>query len=84
MPRDIRRDGYDVEYTVTISASEARAGTSRTLRFHRPNGSPREIVVTIQPGAHAGQRLTIRSAGGPSQDGTRHGELHVVVQVAHE
>jgi DnaJ-class molecular chaperone len=84
MPRDIRSDGYDVEYMVTIGEAEAHAGTSRTLRFHGPDGRPREMGVVIQPGAYAGQRLTIRGAGGPSEDGTRHGDLHVVVRVAHE
>jgi DnaJ-class molecular chaperone len=81
--RDIRRDGYDVAYTVTISAAEAHAGTYRTLRFHGPDGCPREVGVVIQPGAHAGQRITLHGAGGPGQDGTRHGDLHVVVHVAH-
>lgn len=81
--RDMRRDGYDVEYTVTISAAEAHAGAYRALCFHGPEGRPREIGVAIQPGAHAGQRLTIHGAGGPSQDGTRHGDLYVVVQIGH-
>jgi curved DNA-binding protein len=76
-----RRNGHDVEYTVTITAAEAHSGTERMLQFHAPNGEPYRITVPISPGTTTGTRVCIPSAGGPGLNGGRRGDLYVVVNV---
>lgn len=73
--------GYDATYTVTISAAEARTGTERTLQFHGPDGAPRPFTLTIPSEVLPDTVYVFPGAGGPSRDGTRHGNLRVKVQI---
>jgi DnaJ-class molecular chaperone len=69
--------GYDVEYSVTITADDARVGAQRTLSFHAPNGQPYYIPIVILPGITPGARIRIADAGGPDRDGRQRGDLYV-------
>ena len=81
LPTHNRRNGHDVEYTVTITIVEAHSGTERTLQFHAPNGQPYGIIVPISAGATTGTRVCIPGAGGPGLNGGRRGDLYVVVKI---
>lgn len=73
--------GYDVCYTLHISAGEARAGCTRSLHFHGPDGGSYEIPVVVPPGARSGERVYVRGAGGPSRDGRARGDLIAEIQI---
>ena len=76
-----RQNGQDVEQLVEITLDEAFAGTQRTLRFHSPNGQPRNITVKIPAGAHDGMRIRVAGEGGPGMGGGRSGDLFVIVKL---
>jgi hypothetical protein len=49
----------DAIYPLAITAAEAAAGVSRTVRFFGPDGAPREISVTVPAGVTSGSRIVI-------------------------
>jgi len=72
----------DCEYSATLTPTEARAGTSRTLQFHRADGQPYSITVIIPAGVRIGAIVRVVGAGGPSADGCRRGDLLVRIEVS--
>ena len=74
-------EGYDVCYTLHITAAEAHAGTTQRLCFHSTNGSPYQVLIVVPAGARAGDRLHIVGAGGPSRTGRRRGDMIATIQI---
>ena len=75
------RDGYDATCQITLTATEARQGTIRTISYHRPDGQPYDIAVIVPPGCRHGDRIRVAGAGGPSLDSMRRGDLVVELVV---
>lgn len=74
--------GYDVEYSITITQAEAHHGTQRSLVFHNQQGRPAPRSIIIPAGITAGSRLYCRGQGGPNRAGTHYGDLYVAVVIA--
>lgn len=74
-------DGYDVHYTLHISAAEARAGVTKSLSFHGPDGGAYDVPIVVPPGARRGTLLYVAGAGGPSRDGRARGDLYTAVEI---
>ena len=72
----------DVEYRIGLTFAQAQAGVRFPLRFHNAQGQAYEVVVPVPPGTVHDARIVIPGAGGPSRDGSRRGDLIVVVMIS--
>jgi DnaJ-class molecular chaperone len=82
--RDMRSDGYDVAYAVTVSHAEAAHGTQRA-----PGVSSIRWSAVSDPGGRAGgePRGNPHPPGGPGRpafSGPGRGDLYVTIQIAEE
>jgi hypothetical protein len=78
------RRPWDVSIPVTITAAEARRGTTRTLYFHGTDGEPITVPVVIPAGLGSGTLLTLAGCGGIDPWGRARGDLLIPVQLVPE
>ncbi len=78
---NLRMDGQDIEQPVEITLEEVFHGTTRSLQFANPNGTPRTITVKIPPGVDTGNRVRVPGEGAPGLNGGNKGNLYIVVNV---
>jgi DnaJ-class molecular chaperone len=71
-------DGANVEYSLEITAAEARAGTRTTLK----TTDGRTLRVTVPPNARDGDVLRLRGQGMPGKFGGAPGDALVTVRLA--
>lgn len=80
-----RRDGADVEATMTLGFLEAVKGGEKRIVIARPRADGRrveeEITIRIPPGVTDGGRLRIPGKGGEGMNGGEPGDLQVQVRV---
>jgi curved DNA-binding protein len=69
--------GEDFEVPVRLSLDEAFHGTERTVQLE----SGRSFTARIPPGATDGQRLRLRSKGGPGVNGGPPGDLYLQIHL---
>jgi molecular chaperone DnaJ len=74
--------GRDVETELTISFSEAIAGTTKTVRYSiDPRSAATNVKVKIPAGIENGKRLRVGGKGEPGANGGPAGDLYVSVHV---
>ncbi len=75
--------GASFETQIRITLREAAEGVTRKVSLAEPGGKPREVTISVPPGAETGLRLRLAGQGAPAaaKDG-RAGDLYVVVEVA--
>ena len=73
--------GADQEAELEVSVEEAYRGGRRTITLQGPGGT-RTLDVTIPAGVTNGQRIRLAGQGGQGSDGTRPGDLYLVVSIA--
>jgi DnaJ-class molecular chaperone len=76
-----QREGYDVTYDVVVTPDEAHAGITKVLTFHRADGQPYDLAVSIPAGSRSGDHIRVAGAGGPSVDGMSRGCLYAVITI---
>ena len=73
--------GRDVEHPITLTLEEAYTGTIRRLRLATGPGTE-QLEVRIPPGVDDGSRVRVAGKGRPSNQGSRSGDLLLMVRLS--
>ena len=73
--------GASFETHLRVSLREAAEGVTRRVSLAEPGGKPRDITVTVPPGAETGLRLRLAGQGASGPKGGASGDLYVVIEV---
>ena len=75
--RYARQNGFDTEYALQVTLSEAFYGTQRTLNWE----DGRKIDAKIPPGVKTGSRVRLKGQGQPGFGGGSPGDLYLNIEV---
>lgn len=73
--------GADQEAELELTVEEAYRGTRRSVTL-TSDGTRRSLDVTVPAGVTDGQRIRLAGQGGRGSDGTRNGDLYLIVRIA--
>jgi curved DNA-binding protein len=71
----------DAEQPVEVTLEEAATGTKRVLQMVNPDGSPRNLEVSIPAGVDTGSRVRLAGLGGTIGANGKPNDLYLVVTV---
>ena len=74
--------GADQEAGLELTVEEAYRGGRRNITLTTSDGGRRSIEVTVPAGVTDGQRIRLAGQGGRGSDGTRNGDLYLIVRIA--
>ena len=83
-PRQERRRGADLRYTLSISLEEVARGCEKNIQFQRLRHGQEEtakLMVSVPAGVKDGQKLKLSGEGDLSRHGGAPGDLYVIIKV---
>ena len=73
--------GADQEAELELTVEEAYRGTRRSITL-TSDGTRQSLDVTVPAGVTDGQRIRLAGQGGRGSEGTRNGDLYLIVRIA--